>query len=320
VRQPHPFAGGSIERVFVLSRITLGADVAVTSVALDAAKRRFPASEICLVGPEKNLALFASDSRIVPVVFEYGRSNLLRHRLTAGLQLREVVDRPASIVIDPDSRLTQLGLIPTCDDSRYHFFESRSYGGNSEDALPLLTAEWLAETFGVSDARPYLAPEPVAGSENITVSLGVGENLEKRVDDDFELQLLRFLLERSESVLLDRGAGGEEAERVNALVERLGQPANLKLHDGTYAAFASHILQSRLYVGYDSAGQHVAAAGDIPFVSIFKGFPCERMFFRWKPTGRSGRVIRVDNTDTADEVLTRTRDAIAEVAAGRLEA
>jgi hypothetical protein len=28
--------------VFVLSRVTLGADVAVTSVLLDAAKRRFP--------------------------------------------------------------------------------------------------------------------------------------------------------------------------------------------------------------------------------------------------------------------------------------
>ena len=31
-----------LERVYVLSRVTLGADVAVTSVMLDAAKRRYP--------------------------------------------------------------------------------------------------------------------------------------------------------------------------------------------------------------------------------------------------------------------------------------
>ena len=35
-------APASVQRVYVLSRITLGADVAVTSVMLDAAKKRYP--------------------------------------------------------------------------------------------------------------------------------------------------------------------------------------------------------------------------------------------------------------------------------------
>ena len=51
-------------RVFVLSRVTLGADVAVTSVLLDAAKRRFPRARIVFVGPQKNYELFAGDPRI----------------------------------------------------------------------------------------------------------------------------------------------------------------------------------------------------------------------------------------------------------------
>ena len=42
VRQVRRFRGGEVRRVFVLSRVTLGADVAVTSVALAAAKERFP--------------------------------------------------------------------------------------------------------------------------------------------------------------------------------------------------------------------------------------------------------------------------------------
>ena len=60
--------------------------------------------------------------------------------------------------------------------------------------------------------------------------------------------------------------GGEEAERVTALAQSLGNPERLHLHDGSYASFASHIVQSQLYVGYDSAGQHVAAAANVPLV------------------------------------------------------
>ncbi len=117
IRQPRRFKGGSIRRVFVLSRVTLGADIAVTSVALAAAKKRFPDAEICFVGPEKNAELFAGDPAIFPIPVTYGRSSLLRERLLAAAELHVAIDETASVVIDPDSRLTQLGLIPVCDDS-----------------------------------------------------------------------------------------------------------------------------------------------------------------------------------------------------------
>ena len=42
------------------------------------------------------------------------------------------------MVIDPDSRLTQLGLIPVCDDSRYFFFESRAFGGSLNAAKAVM--------------------------------------------------------------------------------------------------------------------------------------------------------------------------------------
>jgi ADP-heptose:LPS heptosyltransferase len=56
--------------------------------------------------------------------------------------------------------------------------------------------------------------------------------------------------------------------------------------DGSFAGFGTHIQRSHLYVGYDSAGGHVAAACGIPMISIFAGFASERMFQRWRPTGR----------------------------------
>jgi ADP-heptose:LPS heptosyltransferase len=54
-----------------------------------------------------------------------------------------------------------------------------------------------------------------------------------------------------------------------------------------------------LYVGYDSAGQHVASACGVPLISIFRGSVSERFFSRWQP---DGTVIRGDFPDVLDQV------------------
>jgi ADP-heptose:LPS heptosyltransferase len=313
VRQVRRFPGGEVKRVLVLSRVTLGADVAVTSVVLGAAKQRFPEAEICLIGPAKNAELFAADRRIGSIPVTYGRSGLLRDRLTAALELQSIADETSTIIIDPDSRLTQLGLIPICEDARYYFFESRAFGGELETTLPELTAEWLQEVFDTG-SRPYIAPPPQESVAGIAVSFGVGDNANKRLDDTFELELLSALLRQGRPVLLDRGAGGEEGARVDALVERLGSPSLLHVHNGSYASFASHIAQSKLYVGYDSAGQHVAAAAGVPLISVFTGYACDRMLARWRPNSNRAHVIAVDETNRSS-ALERTLQAIAEEAA-----
>lgn len=314
VRQVRRFPGGEVKRVLVLSRITLGADVAVTSVALAALKDRFPDAEILLVGPEKNAEMFAADPRIASLPVSYGRSGLLRDRLAAALELQSLVDDTGAIVIDPDSRLTQLGLVPICDDSRYYFFESRAFGGELDATLPQLTAEWLSEVFDVPLTRPYVAPEPRARIADVTVSLGVGDNPDKRIDDEFEFHLLSALIAGRRPILLDRGAGGQEGARVDRLVERLGSPSLLHIHDGSYASFASHISQSALYIGYDSVGQHVAAAANVPAVSVFTGYACARTLARWRPDGPRSLVVTVDESNRST-ALDRTLQAIAAVVA-----
>ena len=117
-----------VNRIYVLSRVTLGADVAVTSVILDAVKRAYPSAEILFVGPRKNYELFEADERIRHFPASYARAGTLVERLRASVGLREKLTN--GIVVDPDSRLSQLGLIPVCDDPNYFFFESRSFGGN----------------------------------------------------------------------------------------------------------------------------------------------------------------------------------------------
>jgi hypothetical protein len=310
VRHVRRFSGGSVQNIFVLSRVTLGADIAVTSVALAAAKERFPEARIHFVGPAKNAELFAADERIRPVIVPYGRSTTLRDRLLAASELQAIVEEPESIVIDPDSRLTQLGLLPICDDSRYYFFESRAFGGEMDGTLPDLTAEWLSEVFNIErQMRPYLAPREQARVADVTVSFGVGENTNKRIGGDFEYEVLRALLRYKMPILVDRGAGGEETARVSALAQRLESPDCLGLHDGSYASFASHVMQSKLYLGYDSAGQHVANAAGVPLVSIFTGHVCERMFSRWRPAGPSACVIAIDESGH-ENALERTLGAV----------
>jgi hypothetical protein len=221
-------------------------------------------------------------------------------------------------VIDPDSRLTQLGLIPVCDDARYFFFESRAFGGELDAGLPELTAQWMAEVFDVEGMRPYVAPARQEPIGEITVSFGVGGNADKRLGEEFEYRVLSELVALKRPILLDRGAGGEEAATADALVKRLGAPDWLHVHDGSYASFASHIIQSRLYVGYDSVGQHVAAAAGIPLVTVFAGYACERMLSRWRPRGPNVYVITGDDA-TRDSALEQTLAAIPQAFAAKRE-
>jgi ADP-heptose:LPS heptosyltransferase len=305
VRRPRPVLGEP-RRVLVLSRVTLGADVAVTSVLLAAAKERFPKAEIVFVGPTKNFELFAADSRLSHAPVAYRRGSLL-DRLAVREDLQALAADTDSLIIDSDSRLTQLGLLPIGAEDRYHLFESRSYGGDSARALPELAAEWAGETFGVQGARPYLAI-PRGEARYITINLGVGENPAKRIPDPFEEDLITLLAATGEPIVIDKGAGGEEAARVERAVELAVKRAGItpQFWAGSFAGFARLIAASRLYVGYDSAGQHVAAALGVPLISIFAGYPALRMFDRWKPIGERSKVIRVERPDPA-ETLNRVR-------------
>jgi len=306
IRHPREFTRDplSIRNVFVLSRVTLGADVAITSIMLDAAKQKFPNAQIYFVGPRKSWELFAADSRLLHLPIAYGRTGSLDSRLSIWTELRDAVCLPGSIVIDPDSRLTQLGLLPLCLEEDYCFFESRSYGGDTAQSLSNLTRQWLSETFGVLTARAYIQTGLNAAEYAATVSFGVGENPGKRVDDPFEEELLKQL---PRPVLIDKGAGGEEADRVERAVAKSG--SGIEMWDGSFAGFAAHIQRSELYVGYDSAGGHVAAACGVPLVSIFAGFASERMFQRWRPTGAGPiRVVRAESGDPLSAALAAVAD------------
>ena len=83
--------------------------------------------------------------------------------------------------------------------------------------------------------------------------------------------------------------------------------AELIVWSGRVGLLAALIGQSDLYIGYASAGQHIAAAMGVPCIDVFAGFSSRKMLDRWKPTGSGEtRVVAVEQSMTEDEVLTET--------------
>jgi ADP-heptose:LPS heptosyltransferase len=334
VRAPRRFdkeQAQSIKKAFVLSRVTLGADVAVTSVVLAALRKVFPTAEIKLVANAKTLQLFAGDSRVQLCAIEYPRGGGLTVRLASWQRAVEAIQQDTQrlnpteyVIVDPDSRLTQLGLLPLVADERpYFFFESRSYCCAGLEKLGALTAHWLQQVFGMAEpVYPYCTPSQpdVVAAQRIidilrryvkgpivSVNLGVGANPAKRLPEPFELRLVARLLSEGATVILDKGGDPEEVARVERLVailvregfralaldehpELLALPAEvsgtqLLTWQGGIGRFAALIAKSTAYIGYDSAGQHIAAALGVPTIDIFFGFTSPRMPERWAPHG-----------------------------------
>ena len=110
--------------------------------------------------------------------------------------------------------------------------------------------------------------------------------------------MLRALAGTGKRIVIDQGAGTEETGRVQRSMRTCGR---VESWSGAYAPFASAISKAKHYVGYDSAGQHVAAACGTPLVSIFTGYTSRRMFQRWRPYG-PGRidVVKVEPDSRAE--------------------
>ena len=126
--------------------------------------------------------------------------------------------------------------------------------------------------------------------------------------DPFEERLLLSLLEDGSTVLLDKGFGEEELGRANRLCDlvRANGKTVVDLDEGSAAAasgeqelhaqmltwqggigrFAALIGESNEYIGYDSAGQHIAAALGVPAIDIFSPSASPVFQERWTPSGR----------------------------------
>ena len=318
--------------------MTIGADVAITSVICQRLCTQFKDVQIVVFGDAKLKQIFAANPRIRIRELAYSRRGGLVERFLVWLDLLALVNDelgalPAEkyLLFDPDSRLTQLGVLPLVADARYCFFNSRGKSGYPSMAtISQLCNIWLDKILGpmaLTHPRVWLDPstiqtagkmleriDPDSKCYFITLNLGVGGNLRKRVNEAFEAALvLSLLIEPNVVVLLDMGFGEEErrrSEKIIAVIEAAGHKAQItrfgtdsELHGDTrllgvesnVGEIASLIAHSKEFIGYDSACQHIAAALGIKTFTVFAGTNNARFICRWHASGpNTSEIVYVD--------------------------
>lgn len=242
---------GTVRKVILLSRVTIGADVAITSIVVQRMSALYPDAKIVLIGGNKLEELYGGNPRLAVRGIQYSRKGGLLERLLSWHDVLEIIQEETTevpeetILLDPDSRLSQLGALPLFTPERYFFFDSRSHNSlNNTMSMPELTNAWIdtisgSETREGSEGKDYCHPSlwlPAStrelghnfcemlrnqGAKRIfVVNLGVGGNTRKRVGRVLEERLLLELLEEQDTVIiLDKGFGEEELGYANSLVE-----------------------------------------------------------------------------------------------------
>ncbi len=331
-------------RIILLSRVTLGADVAIVSVIIQRLRRLFPEADFVVIGSRKLHGLFGGHPEIRIRELSYARRGGLFERFAGWRATLDILREEFAeageghcLVIDPDSRISQLGVLPMMHTDNYLFFNTRDHTLTSNGrCMAEWTNDWVNAVFDESEfAYPAIwVPPPIlkaaqmkmdslraAGARHvITMNFGVGQNPRKRVGLEFEKRLLRTLVAIPGTVVvLDRGFGADEEER-SALLLAHAQSCGVPSAETTFAAeempglshglvaiecgigeMAALIAHSDEYIGYDSACQHIAAAARTPTLTIFAGSNNRDFVRRWSACGETDcRIVHV-NTLTDPE-------------------
>lgn len=316
------------EKIIMLSRVTIGADVALLSVMVQRFLEIFPDTEIVIIGSAKLEGVFGGNPRIRICRLSYARRGGLFDRFSSWHATLDILERemPAAseqniLLVDPDSRISQLGVLPFTHGDNYLFFNSRKSDLSLRNlCMAELANRWVDEVFASpgfchptiwmpaavrAKARSIVESLRAAGCGRvIAVNFGVGANPRKRLTDQFEAKLLASLLKSPRTVvLLDRGFGDEElsrSERLLASIREGGCHASsadfrdVRLGDVSHGIIgmqcdvgqvAALIAECDEFIGYDSACQHIAAAARTPTLTIFAGSNNMNFVRRWSACG-----------------------------------
>ncbi len=333
-RGTDPLPTGPVRRILILSRVTIGADVLLTTVVVQRLHQRFPDAELVILGDAKLSGLVGGLPQVRVRPLAYGRRGPLRERLGAWLGLVEAVTAETpDLVVAPDSRLDQLGILPvTADPARYLLWENTLPDDLPAESLAAAVDRALARRLGLAGPRimPRVAfdgptenqrqrlaaafgPAPLAA-----VKLDHGGNPAKALPRAAEVALLRHLKSAGWRILLDRGFGPAELANSDALLHDAGWTgvdiddsgkglgldvshlapgalagATVIRFHGSIGGWAAALAGCGLAVSYDSVGHHLAAALGVPLVTAFTGHPDQRFATAWSPQG-PGKVTVVE--------------------------
>ena len=345
----------SPDKIILLSRVTIGADVAILSVMIQRLAKLFPRTEIVIIGNKKLTGVFGGNPQIRIKQLNYARRGGLLERFASWHETLDILaeEMPPDceeniLLIDPDSRISQLGVLPLTHHENYLFFNSRKFPLSAKNTcMAELANHWMDTVFGISDfCYPKVwTPSPIAHQawnmtshlstagcrKLITVNFGVGENPRKRISTDFEKKLVQEILKSPQTVvLLDRGFGADELSRSGSLIAELRDQgfntASVRFGDSELpdmshgilgveckiGEIAALIAECDEFIGYDSACQHIAAAAQTPTLTIFAGSNNMNFIRRWSACGNTQCKIVHVNTLTDPQHI-NTDEAILRI-------
>jgi len=334
-----------VRKIILLSRVTIGADVVILGVLTRRLREAFPAAELVLIGPAHLEEILHGLPTTRFHCFEYRRFGAMPDKICVWPLIYDIVQDERSgylndelLLFDPDTRLTQLGLLPLIEEVSTYYFDSRREPGNgNESSLAVLVNQWLdiilPGTFfcnptllfkdeTLQAAQTFIAGLP-ASSLLIIINLGVGRNENKRIPEPFETELLLSLLTRKDTlILLDSGSAAESLMRVKRLLATVQQrsvpteffsekelstktiPFNHGVvgFKGSIGSIGALISKAHGFIGYDSSCQHIAAAVGTPSVIAFAGAPNQRFQERWRPFSPAGtsQTFMIENIAALD--------------------
>jgi hypothetical protein len=248
-------------------------------------------------------------------------------------------------------------VLPLVPDRNYRFFNSRGKPGYPvKGSISELANIWLDNLFvdnvlghgAFSYPQVWLDAQELAVAQRlreglcsrgprriITLNLGVGGNMRKRVPGDFEVQLVLSLLREPDTVvLLDMGFGDEELGRSQAILAA-ASTAGVATHTLAFAdlnrpdqkrapgtaeglslerllgihcdvgQIAALIACSDEFIGYDSACQHIGAALSVSTFTVFAGTNNARFIRRWHACGpNTSEIVYVDTLSREHDIDT----------------
>ncbi|MBU0681501.1 MAG: hypothetical protein KKD73_08770 [Proteobacteria bacterium] len=318
----------AVKKVFILSRVSLGADIAITSIIIARVKKALSHAKIYLVGPNHLHHLFHNND-LHHLEIPFNREGSLLQKMAAWPRLYRLIAKECNtlaaqeiLLFDPDTRLSQLGLVPLTSTSSTHYLCSRQdQAENMSQAA--ITNNWLDQIFpDIPASPPYFSINPALLAQcrlfsdhfkkttfKIIINFGVAHDYNKRLADPFEEELLVALLQQNDTlIILDSGKGENEENMAKRLMAEMAKRSyntaefserqltetdiwfqhGLVRFSGKIDALAGLIKSCNLYIGYDSCGQHVATATETPSIICFTGAANKRFLGRWQPSNRHG--------------------------------
>ena len=324
-----------VKKVLLLSRITIGADIALLSPIIQRLRHSLPQADIILAGTPHLKQIFFKEQILEPC--HYQRYSPLAQRLAHWPLLHHHIQQQRSsllpeefLLLDPDSRLSQLGLLPLAPVESTFTLHSRK-----DQAQPCrltdICNQWLDTIMPPGPAfHPRFWLDPALQDDQrgcaqlsrrdkknnftIVINFGVGGDDKKRVPDPFEHDLLTALLAQEKTlIILDSGATPAEQLQAHRLRSAVAPhfPTTLITEDekqpcaiqhglaqcvSSIGCLATLIQAADLFIGYDSCCQHLATATTTPSIICFAGAPNERFFARWQPQNMHGSTttIKID--------------------------